>query len=270
MAANKDWSDLSVEDLQDLMTRPLSKAELAEYQQALGSEEFQEMVRRYHADAALSGVRTVVLGYFKHGISLEAMVTALANIWLDCFSRIQPRLDAGTEQSWRQMPQLLVQILLQQSLDVMNENREQLKTTYPPEFREMHAEWREHMPAALEPITDEAELSSKLEAQQQQVMVMYETLTDFRLKLEDSELQLDGSDYLEIWSLVMLQTYIFAQEAQEELYFLIHTNWHLFLARLSEIVTMMVLLRGSEILLLPENRAMLAELIDSGDLDNRL
>lgn len=270
MAVSKDWAELSDEELYDLITRPLSAAELAEYQEVLSGEDFSLMVGRYHADAAISNMRTLVLEFFKHGVSFEMMITALANVWLDNFDRLMPNLDAETVMSWRQMPQLLVQILLQQALDALNDQRDRLITEYPPEYKEMYQAWSEAIPAPQAAVTDPELLAAELERQGQQTLILYQHLSEFAVQLQQTGFQLEQKDYLELWTQVLLQTYLFAQEGQQELYFLIQINWSLFMERLGQIVTLMTLLRGAEALLLPENRGELEHLLYTTEVGDSL
>ena len=272
MAQSNSLSEQEEADLLKLITQPLSAEQLAEYQNILESGDFEEMVSSYHTHSAITAVRDVVLGCFRQGISQNAMLIALVHVWLDCLKQEDESLDDETEASWRQMPQLLIQILLQQALDVMNEYRDELKTDYPPEFAEMYTAWQAQMPAAEAAPSEDADesvRSSYVEQQVAQINGVYKVLHDFRQKLESAGLQLDGVDYFQIWSRVLLQTYLFGQEGQSELYFILDANWRLFLTRLSEILSMMSLLKGAESLLLPENRALLTEFI-AGDLDDTL
>ena len=236
-------------ELQDLLTRPLGPEELAQYQEVLESQDFKDMVRSYHADAALNSIRQVILGCFGYGISLEAMIGALANVWLDCLSDIDERLDAETLSRWRQMPQMLVQILLLQAVDTLQEREAELKTEYPVEYAEMYEQWHKQMPPAqaLVPTLPEA-----LKQHVENSLKAYHVLNDFRHKMEASDLQLDGGDYLQAWTRCLLQTFLFSEASQVETFYLIDANWALFLERLTAIVTLMVMLKGSEGLLLPE------------------
>lgn len=269
MAQNQGMSDLNEAELLELITKPLTAEEMAQYQDVLDSASFQQMVRQYHLDTALNAMREMILGFFEHQVSLEAMLIALANVWIDRFREFDKRLDAETEASWRQMPELLIQILLQQVVEVLNENRLALRTDFAPELEELYARWKDITPRSAQPITDEADQQEHIETQIAQAMRVYEFLSDFRGRLEKMGFVLDGPDYLELWSLVMIQTFLFAQEGQEELYYLIQTNWNLFLERLSDLVTLMLLLKGFEELLLPENRQALENFIASEEFDQR-
>lgn len=268
MAASKDWSELNEEELYQLITQPMSAADLAEYQEVMAADDFDLMVGRYHANAALSSMRAVVLGYFKHGVSLEMMITALANVWLDNFAGLTPDLDAETVQSWRRMPQLLIQILLQQALDALNSQREEVVTEYPPEYQEMYAEWHAAMPARQAAVSDPSLIDTALLGEQ--ALALYQMMAEFDHELRKGGLWLEPRDYLELWTQVLLQTYTFGQDGQQEIYFLIQSNWGLFMPRLGEVVTMMMLLKGFESLLLPENRSELEKLIYSPEFEASL
>ncbi|HEY9842219.1 MAG: hypothetical protein ACAI44_26875 [Candidatus Sericytochromatia bacterium] len=257
----------NMDRLEDLITRPLSPAELAEYQEVLGSQDFQDMVRHYHMNAALTSVRQVVLGLFGHGLSLQLMLGVLTNVWLDCLSDLDDRLDTETVDSWRKMPEMLVQVLLLQAADAIKERESELIKEFPAEYPEMYQQWRAQMPAPRsEPITDPEQKQLEIE----KTIGIYQVVDDFRRKLEASDLQLKGSDYLQVWTRCLLQTYLFSNELQAELYFLIDCNWDMFLPRLTAIVTLMVVLKGSEALLLPQNRSELAELVGGPDFQKKL
>lgn len=253
--AEMDWAEL-----ESLMTRPLSEAELAQYSEVLASQDFQDMVRHYHANSALTTIRQVVAAWIQQGISLEVMLRGLVHVWLDCLVRIEARIDADTQQSWREMPTLLVQILFLQAVDMLNENRSRLNNKVPPELEEMYAQWAKILPT---PEADPPDGDTELARLNAQVAGLYQDLTLLRTRLEATGLRLEGNDYLEIWTMVVLQAFIFGHVQAPELYYAIEVNWELYLDRLSGITTMMFLLKGYETLLLPENRHQLAELLQT-------
>lgn len=258
MLENIDWDQL--------LTKPMSEAELAQYQSVLGSDAFQDVVRSYHASAALQAIRHLVLEFCKAGVSLEAMITALANVWIDSMVRVESRMDAESQRNWRSQPQLLVQILFQQAVVAMQENEAQLERGVPPELREQAAEWSKALP---EPLGELQEGDPALDLQLKNLEHSYQYLTELRKQLEASELKLEANDYLEVWTQVLLQAFIYGQLKQPELYFTIDTNWDLFLDRLASIVSLMFLLKNEEYLLLPENRLRLAAHVQTPEF-NRL
>ena len=64
-------------------------------------------------------------------------------------------------------------------------------------------------------------------------------------QIEASGLELDGGNFLEAWTIMLLQTYLFGQPgAQVEIFYVILQNWALYLERLEAIVTTMLMLKG--------------------------
>lgn len=249
---------------EDELVRPLSQAELQKYQDVLDSESFKDMVHFYHADAAISSIRMVLLKTFKQGAQLEAVLAAVANVWLDCVARVEPLLNDQTMANWQRLPHLLVQILLQQAVDVLNRPLANIRTDYNPELEELYKEWKAAMPA---PITSDEQ--AVLDVQHEQAKTIYQNLTIFRSKVENSGLELKELDYIEVWSLIVLQIYIFGYLEKPDFYYVLDTNWNLYLKRLGEIISLLVAFTGYESLLLPENRAKLDEFMQTEEYQSK-
>ncbi len=249
-------------DLLELLTQPLSEAELAKYKEVLDSESFDDMVRHYHASAAIAAIRQIVIQGFNQGLMLETMVALQATVWLDIVEEFDQRIKPASLNIWREIPLVLTQILVQNALiDLTQQEPGQLKEEIAPELFDLYEQWEQVSPLPIyRPLTDaEVALQSQLAEQ------LYAQIKIFRPQLEQkSGLQLSKGNYLEVWAMVLMQTYLFGYGNDPNLYYLVETNWALVLDTLAQTLDLLTVLDGMEHLLLPENRNELNAMIEGG------
>lgn len=251
-------------EMLDLLSRPLTEGELAQFQDVLSSDDFQDMIQMYHANAAIEAVRKLILGFFDQGLELESMIILLGNVWLDCVSEFDSRIDKASLDIWRQLPVVLTQIMVQNALLELVEKREQgtLKEDYAPELEELYEHWSQ-----VTPILRRTPLPEATQAQQEHLAeILYGVTTDFRKKLtQESGLKLQTGNYLEIWTMLLMQTYLFGYGDEPVLYYLIEANWPAVRGTLANMLDLMSVLKGMESMLLPENRHQLNNMIADGE-----
>lgn len=261
-------NNLEDQDWAKLLTQPLSEQQLAEYEGLFSSEAFADMVRQYHADGALKTLREVILNYFKDGALLEAMITAIEHVWLDCVSRVEPNFNVSVQENWREQPHLLAQVLLQHAIETISDPNNQVKLEIAPELEEMQKQWQARLPKPIQGLTEESQ--EMIQTLSEHTLFLCDALTVVRKSIESKGLQLDHKDYIEIWTMILLQTYLSQHPDMPDFYLLLDTNWNLYLERLSDLIQLMCLMEGMEKFLLPQNHALLEGYMQSQAFQDRL
>lgn len=238
------------EDLLELLTKPLSESELKNYQDLIDSDQFQQMVRAYHTQTTLDALRQVLRRCLEEKrFSFESTFIALSSMWLKRISQLNPQFDEAAMLLWMKSPDLLAQVLLQFGLDGLKEREGEVDNSYPVEMEEMYTSWKAFLP---QKITPEVAMTQKLIRETEKVLRVFENIQQ---QLEgDPKLKVEAIDYLEIWTQLLLQLYLFSVLDEPNLYYLISNNWRLFARSLPVLTSMLVLLRGYEELLMPHNR----------------
>lgn len=238
------------EDLLELLTKPMSEAELKTYQDLIDGDHFQQMMRAYHTQTTLEAMRQLLRRCFEEQrFSFESVFVSVTSMWLKRLSQMNPQFDDDAILLWMKTPALLAQILLQFALDTLQDKQEQVDKSYPVEMEEMYQIWQRILP---QKVGADTAVSYKLLQETQRVLAVFETVQQ---KLEsDPQLKVEAIDYLEIWTQLLLQLYIFAVLDEPELYYLLFKNWHLFSSTLPTLLSLLILLRGYEELLMPQNR----------------
>lgn len=238
------------EDLLELLTKPMSEAELKTYQDLIDGDHFQQMMRAYHTQTTLEAMRQLLRRCFEEQrFSFESVFVSVTSMWLKRLSQMNPQFDDDAILLWMKTPALLAQILLQFALDTLQDKKEQVDKSYPVEMEEMYQIWQRILP---QKVGADTAVSYKLLQETQRVLAVFETVQQ---KLEsDPQLKVEAIDYLEIWTQLLLQLYIFAVLDEPELYYLLFKNWHLFSSTLPTLLSLLILLRGYEELLMPQNR----------------
>lgn len=248
-------------DWENLLTRPLSEAELKGYMAQLEGAEFQQMLHDYHAELALETSRKLIGAYLEAHCPPEVLLVVLGHLWLDGLARLESTISAEMIASWRTMPQMLAQVMLQHAVVVLTEYKDQLVQKDAPELAAMCAAWRRAMAGA-----DAAQLADPVF--QERAQRIHQAATAFQKKLEnDLGLKLQPADFISIWNRLFLQLFLLMQGDEEPIfYYLLDQNWSTFLTTLPLLVDMMMVLRGMEHLLLPENRAALLEMVQRPEI----
>jgi len=254
------------QEMLDLLTRPMSETELSQYQEFMDSDGFQTMLRAYHTQAALDAARQVVSGFFtQHPLSYEVMLMALTGIWLDNLGKLDKQFDKQMIGVWMHSPVALCQVLLQFAIDALNDKAAEVREDYPPELEELYVAWKKFLP---KPQANELNPSPEM---LQQANIVLEAMESFQAKLEqDPDLRLQAEDYLDVWTHVILQTYIFGSFEKAEFYFLLSHNWQCFIQTMPTVLRLLLMLRGYEELLLPENRDKLNNLMQDKQVQDVL
>lgn len=239
--------DFSEAELLEMITKPLNPEEMAAYEEVMESDAFAQMLIQYHFSAMLEAHRSVVLGMFEQAEpSLEDMLLGLCFFWLDMIESAVPDIDRDLVEFWRQYPNLLCQILVNFSSSILGQFRDQLNLEIPEEFNDMHRAWSLVLPVPQK----KYEIDDASIAQANQINYVLGT---YQKTIEEEDLKLDTGDYFDIWSHVLLQTYLFGFSDNHELYFLMAVNWNILGPQLRLFVDMLYLLKGSEHLLLEGN-----------------
>ncbi|MBF2053035.1 MAG: hypothetical protein IGS03_06165 [Candidatus Sericytochromatia bacterium] len=254
------------DEILHFLTKPLSEDELKKYKDFMASENFQYMVRLYHAQTALNSLRQVLHFFLKNEkYAFESIFVAVINLWLQQVHLIEPSFDKTAIESWSRQPVLLSHILSQFALNTLQEHEALLESNYPPELEEMYEEWEEFLPVeAFDPReSDKISLSEVEEVSKILLNLQHELETTPDIKTE-------RADYLEIWTQLLLQLHFFAVEDEAELYFMLIKNWALFSKTLPILVNLMILLQGYEELLLPDNQDKFNNLMQDPEVQQAL
>jgi len=254
------------QEMLDLLTRPMSETELSQYQEFMDSDSFQTMVRAYHTQTVLDAARQVVSGFFtQHPLPYEVMLMALTGIWLNNLGKLDKQFDQQMIGVWMRSPAALCQVLLQFAIDALNNKGAEVREDYPPELEELYVAWKQFLPKSQ---ADEFKPSPEM---LQQAKIILAALEGFQAKLEqDSSLRLQAEDYLDVWTHVLLQTYIFDRFETANFYFLLSHNWQCFIQTMPTVLRLLLMLRGYEELLLPENRDKLNNLMQDKQVQDVL
>ncbi|MGV3526834.1 MAG: hypothetical protein ACO1RX_21630 [Candidatus Sericytochromatia bacterium] len=253
---------MSETDWEDLLTRPLSEAELKGYMAELKGPEFQQLVHDYHAQAALTASRNAILELLQQSYPPEVVLVVIAHLWLDSLVRLSPDFSREMVQGWRNMPDTLAQVMLQHAVVVLTEYKDTLVQTETPELEDMFGLWRKALSVPVPALAREAE------ALQEATQRVYQSCRHFQEKLENgSGLKLVPVDFCSIWCRLLLQLFIFMQsDDHPDFYYLLDQNWSTFLPTLQLLVDMMMVFQGMEHVLLPENRSELLRLLQQPDI----
>jgi len=247
-----------LKNLSALLDQTMSEEELQSFETIMDSENFQEMVRAYHAVSALNTIRYVVLGLIeKESIPVEIMLSALIAVWIDQTAVLHPKLDLDSmRNTWLSDPESLCKVLLQHAVDSMYEKEHELKQDIAPELIDMYQQWQERLPAFLS-------AGQIPERWQELLEETYLALKNFQVELQNNtRLQLENVDYQNVWTHMLLQFYLFTYFKQPDFYYVLATNWNIFSQRNPLLIELLSMLRGYEELLLPENRDKLVSLLN--------
>lgn len=251
-----------------LLTQPLNEQQLAEYESLFSSQGFADMVRQYHTDGALKTLREIILNYFKDGALLEAMITAIENVWLDCVGRVEPNLSISVQENWRDQPHLLSQVLLQHAIETISDRKNNINLDIAPELEEMQKQWQARLPKPIQGLSSESQ--EMIETLSEHTVFLYDALTTVRKSIESKGLKLDDKDYVEVWTMILLQTYLSNHPEMPDFYLLLDSNWNLYLERLSDLIQLMCLMEGLEKFLLPQNHSLLESYMQGQEFQDKL
>ena len=149
------------------------------------------------------------------------------------------------------MPDILCRVLVHQSTQALARFENELESEVTPEVREMAQEWLDKIPD-----TRDAEMRPEYRA------ICLNSFRTFQQHAEGVEnLKIGAADYTELWLHMVLQFYTLAFLQNADLYCLLASNWHFFMQGVPDILEALTTLEGYEELLLPENKAQLAEVL---------
>ena len=254
----------SEEELLDLITRPLSDEEMAAYQEVLDSGAFQAMMKQYHFQAGLDSARNIALKLGQtEGLKLEELLIGFAGFWLSLVNESVPAFDEQAIEAWLTMPLILADVLTTYSAQALQSYREHLLERYPEEWRELYTQFTRELPEVAPDFDYDVAAFDR-------AMQVTDYLKGFHEKLLQAGLQLNDSDYFDIWTHIFLQVYLFAYVNNPEFYYLLANNWPKVSPHLRMLLDLMCVLKGSEHLFLPENRQTLVKMLSDPYMQSKL
>jgi hypothetical protein len=241
------------ENVPEILTAPMSEAELQQYMGALNSEEAQAMIRDYHKSELLAGAQQTVMELVKQqDFHVTEILLASIDIWLNNLNTLhEESFDNAFVNRWKAVPDILCRVLLYQASEAFKSQQHQMEADVAPETEEMVRDWLRALP-------NNPETDPRPEFREA-CLIAFETYEQDAKKIEN--LKVLAVDYMEVWTHILLQIYILGILQESEPYLLLATHWPLFMNRFPDIMEALVLLKGYEELLLPENKDQLAAVL---------
>lgn len=249
MSNNKDTVN---ENVRNILTAPMSEAELQKYTEALSSEAGQTIIRDYHKSELLAGAQQTVMALVKQqDFHVTELLLACIDMWLNNLRPLHDSFDNAFVNRWKAVPDILCRVLLYQASEAFKSQQQDMEAEVTPETEEMASDWLQALP-------NNPEADPRLEFKDA-CLIAFETYEQDAKKIEG--LKVLPVDYLEIWTYLVLQIYILGILRDDEPYLLLATHWNLFMNRFPDMMETLVLLEGYEALLLPENKSELTAVL---------
>ncbi len=242
-------------DIQTLVKKAVSKDLLDKYKSALDSGQLQSIMRDYHKSQVEKGSLEIVEGLADSGkFTASEILLATVQVWLMTLSELHDAFDSSFVKIWEKMPDMLCRILIGQATQALQAQLNALNFNVTPEMEADSARLMKLLRGA----------NRKKEARQEHVDAALISFSEYQSELKATEgLALLPADYLEVWTRLLFQVYIFSYLSDADVYHALASNWEIFMDHFPDVLEMMVVLRGYEELMLPENAGRLQELIQN-------
>ncbi len=237
---------INKEDLPELLVQPMEEAELNQYISALNSPEGQMLIRQYHKSTLLTGAQELGLKILtEQGIFVRELQQACTHMLLKSLEQLNESFDTAFASRWKAMPDLLCRVLLNRAIEFLEKEEEKKDLDEAtPEIESLAREWTEQVPHTEDKSPRPTHQKACLDILEN-YLNQVQNIVNFKA---------EPYDYMEVWMHLLLQVYTLGVLRGEEMYAFIAGNWDSFSEHIPYLLETLVLLKGYEELLLPENK----------------